>query len=337
MEKNHFKKIMFGCLVLSGLIVGLLPGFVFAEEGESESSSSTVPGTNISLTPVSKVLQIASNSSYEDKLTINNNGDSPMKVEVYAAPYSYIYSEEEEAYKLGFNNENNFTQMSRWITFKDGSGQFVAKPIFTIESGKSLDVTYRIKTPDNIPSGGQYAVIFAHTLTSTVSSSGIRTEASPGMVVYGRSSEGEAIVESTISDLKISRTTVGDKNAKELISASAKVKNSGNIDFNANGTLKVESIIGGGSYESPSNRGKISVIPEAELVVSDQWDDTPGFGIFKVTWTVTAGSNTETVEQLVFINPMPLTIITILLLTIIVVVVIIVIRRRKEHKSRLAV
>lgn len=337
---GNMKKIIYKLLSLAlvlGLGVGFLsvaPAWAEDEGGESED----VVGTSISLSPVSKVLELSSKSSYTDSLQVKNDGKDDLDVEVYAAPYSYVYSEDEDAYKLGFSNENNFTQITRWITFKDQGGSWVKKATYTIKPGASLDVSYKVTTPDNIPAGGQYAVIFAHTLSGETTTSGIKTEASPGMVVYGRSTEGEAIATSEISNMTVERR-VNEESKKENFFASAKVKNTGNVDFSAVGVLKVDAIIGAGSYETPStgNNARISVIPESELVVSDEWIDSPSFGIYKVNWTVTTGDSTETVEKIVFVNPVPFILFSIILLTIVIVFVIIKVRRRKERRSRLAV
>lgn len=302
-----------------------------AEETPAENIDLT--GTRISLKPTSKILQINSGSVYDETFEVTNDGGAPLRIEVYAAPYSYVYSNEEDLYKLGFNNENNFTQISRWITFKDLEGNYVERAEFTIEPGATLVVSFRISTPASIPSGGQYAAIFAHTLSSAISTTGIRTEASPGIVIYGRSTEGEAITSAEISDLNIEQKTVDGKNG---IFATAKVKNTGNVDFTANGVLKVEPIIGFGSYESPVTNGRMSIIPEAELVVSDAWTEAPGFGIYKATWKVTVGDTEEVIERVVFrISPI-VAIITIIVLTIIVISIIMGIRKRKERRSRLS-
>lgn len=345
MKKNIWKYLGAIIIIVFGLLVNC-HGLVYAEgeEEAQESSEETKESekkdtsTNISVTPVSKVLQLSSDSTYDDSFTVTNNGDLDMKIETYAAPYFYVYSEEEDTYKLGFNTNNNYTQIARWITFKSSSGNYEERPTFTIKPKEALTIEYRIKTPNNIPPGGQYAVIFAHTLTSTTSASGIKTEASPGIVVFGRSLEGESVVSSEISNLEISSTRIdGENNAMSKINAKAKVKNNGNIDFNAVGVLKVSNIFGGTEYETPSNRGRISVIPDSELTVSDYWDETPGFGLFKVSWTVTVGEETETVEQFVFINLSLFIIIIIILLTILSIWIIIRLRRRKERRSRLAV
>lgn len=335
---------------LAVLVVGLLALFgvgMFAtanvnadEENEATRTNATdvTSGTSISLMPVSKVLQLSSSSTYDDKITVSNDGVDDIKIEVYSAPYSYVFSENEGIYKLGFNNENNYTQLTRWITFDKGNGEWTKKAEYAVPAHGSLEVSYRITTPESIPAGGQYAVIFAHTLTGVVSANGIKTEASPGMVIYGRSTEGETNISASISDLK---TGYGIEDAdgtkRNNFFGSAKVKNDGNVDFSATGKLKIEGIIGGGSYETPADAGRISVIPETELTVSDEWKESPGFGLFKVTWTVTAGDSTETTETLIFVNPLPAIIIVILLLTIIIVWVTIVVRKRKERQSRLAV
>ena len=309
---------------------------------DAEAADAAAVGTSISLSPTSKILQIASSSVYDNSFYVSNDGSADIKIEVYAAPYSYVYSDEEDLYKLGFNNENNFTQISRWITFKDTSGSYTKKAFFTIKPGERLEINYRISTPANIPEGGQYAVIFAHTLSDATNTSGIRTEASPGLVVYGRSTEGEVNTSVEISSLEIKKSVTtnaaGDEHVvRNNFYASAKIKNTGNVDFSAVGVLKVEPIIGGGTYETPNNKGKISVIPEAELILSDEWEETPSSGIYKVTWTVMAGDKTETIERVIFLIPAWIIILSIIFLTILFIWIIIKLRKRKERRSRLAV
>ena len=325
--------VLLSCMLMTG------GNLTYAEGEESEEQSDTIQktGASISLMPVSKVLQISSSATYEDQLSITNDGEDKMEIEIYAAPYSYVYSEEDDSYRLGFNTENNFTQIARWITFDNGKGEWSKKVVYSIPGHETLDVKYRITTPDNIPAGGQYAVIFAHTLTGVVSSSGIRTEASPGMVLYGRSSEGEAKIEASISNMQVGLGVEDNDSKRNNFYGAAKVKNNGNVDFNVTGKLKVDAIIGGGSYETPSQRGRVSIIPNAELEVRDEWPDSPAFGLYKATWTVTVGDNTETVETIILVNPIPVIIVSIIVLTIIVIWITIVFRKRKERRSILTV
>ncbi|MBR2641102.1 hypothetical protein IKD49_01420 [Candidatus Saccharibacteria bacterium] len=338
------KRIAFSLSVIVALL--LTPAFfvisnVHAEDDASQEQNSeeaaNPDGTNISLTPVSKVYQLSAASTYDDSFTVNNTGGRELAIEVFAAPYSYVYSEQNDTYQLGFSNENHYTQLSRWITFKDADGSYKKSISATIAPNESYTAEYRIETPGSIPDGGQYAVIFARTTNGVASSNGIKTEASPGMVVYGRSIDSESLVSAEINNLTIRQSVTENEKTRNTISGMAKVKNTGNVDFTARGKLVADGFIFGGHYETPENGGRLSIIPETELVVSDEWKETPGFGIFKVTWTVEAAGQTETIEQIVVINVIPVIIVSIILLTIIIVWCIIRSKKRKERRSRLAV
>ena len=331
MNKLVSRILGFGALLAVGSAL-FLNSPVMAE-GESEAEQIMAAATSISISPVSKILQLLPSTVYEDTFKVTNNGSGVMDFEVYASPYSYTYSEDDDEYKLGFSNENTFTQITRWITFADKDGNYVEKARYQAQPGESVEISYRISTPSSIPGGGQYAVLFAHTLSNSTTASGIKTEASPGLVVYGRSN-GQTITQSEIRDLKISQSLEVDGTTKPLVNASAKVKNTGNVDFMAQGKLKVEGIFGRSYYETDSTSGRISVIPETELTVADTWENTPYFGLFKATWTVSAAGNTESISQLILIMPAPVLVAIILLLTIIIIWIIIFIRKRKERRSR---
>ena len=325
MKHTISKLFATGLIVFGGFFCVNSPAF--AEDG----------GTSISISPVSKVLSLTANTTYEDSFKVYNNGSGEMRFEVYAAPYSYTYSETDDEYRLGFSRENNYTQIVRWISFKDANGNYVERPEFTAEPDSEIEVTYKIVTPSSIPAGGQYAVLFAHTLSTSTSSSGIRTEASPGLIVYGRAT-GETVKTGEVSNLSVSKTLLDEKKtAISHINASAKAKNTGNIDFAAKGTLTVKGILGHAYYETPSNKGSVSVIPEAELKVSDEWEETPFMGLFKVTWKVTAGDQTDEISKVILILPVSMIILMIILLTIIVIWIIISARKRKERRSRFMV
>lgn len=309
---------------------------VFSEEGSGEQQTI---GTSISISPVSKILQLSANSVYEDSFNVSNNGNADMKFETYAAPYAYTYSETDDSYQLGFTKENTYTQITRWITFRQTDGTYAPKATFVAAPGATVEVTYKIATPENIPAGGQYAVLFAHTLTADTNASGIKTEASPGLVVYGRA-EGETKASSEIKDMKIDTSMMVDNQEKAIINASAKVKNTGNVDFMASGKLKITGIFGQVYYETQgvSAKSRVSIIPESELSVTDSWDETPFFGLFNVEWTVTgSGGASETITRFVAVIPPVIIIVTILLLTIVVVWIIIVVRKRKARRSKFMV
>ena len=336
MKRAAIKLLAIGLAVLLGSFV-MLPQSVWAEETEEAvTEERNAASTSISISPVSKILQLLPNTTYDDVFVITNNGSGTLEFETYASPYSYSYSETDDEYKLGFSTQNNYTQITRWITFKDTEGNYKERARYKVPAGESIEVSYRIKTPASIPNGGQYAVLFARTISSDTAGSGIRTEASPGLVVYGRSN-GETIVESEIRNLSIGQTLERGEDKKttvSLINAAAKIKNNGNVDFTAQGELKVENLFGQTLYRTTGTRGLVSVIPETELTISDVWEETPYFGFFRTTWTVTAAGKTETISKLIMILPIPVLVAVILLLTFIIIWIIILVRKRKERRSR---
>lgn len=332
---KSFNKKVFLSLIAFALALAVLPGNgAFADESD-EQNELIEAATSISISPVNKILQLEASKTYEDSFEVANNGSSSMRFEVYASPYSYTYSETDQAYRLGFNNENNYTQISRWISFKNSAGNWVEKATFEVPSKDTFTVHYKISTPASIPAGGQYAVLFAHTLSDKVTSGGIRAEASPGLVVYGRA-VGETILSSEVSNMEIRQTLEVGTEKKNIINGKAKVKNTGNVDFMASGRLKVTGIFGNVYYETPSTStsSRVSIIPETELEVTDSWQDTPYFGLFNVEWTVTAASGDQTVTMQVLILPLPIIVLIILLLTIITIWVIVVVRKRRERRAR---
>ena len=321
-----------------GTFVALSQNVFADDDKDGAQESQAKAATSISISPVSKILQLENAKVYEDSFSVTNNSNEDMQFEVYASPYSYTFSEEVGEYRLGFTNENNYTQIARWITFKDTNGNFVVSPKFTAGPNETVTVIYHITTPDSIPAGGQYAVLFAHTLSAKANSSGIKTEASPGLVVYGRSN-GETVIKSSISDLKLNQSlTTGSANngeeTKNLINASAKIKNDGNVDFMAVGTLEICGLFGQSYYTTPNTKGRVSIIPETELSVSDTWEETPYFGIFNVKWTVEAGGEKEEITKMIILFPLPILIVCILVLTILTIWIIIMVRKRKENRSR---
>ena len=325
-------KILRGFIVvLAGFcaLVGV-NGMVFADEENQEGE--TKPATSISISPVNKVLKLEPNKTYDDSFKVMNNGADAIKFEVYASPYSYTKDEDDGTYKLGFSNETTYTQITRWITFRDSNGAYTSKPKFKVEPGTTFVVHYRVKTPSSIPDGGQYAVIFAHTLSDDTESGGLKTEASPGLVVYGRSN-GVTKFSFETYDLKINKTMQDGEKTVTKINGTSMVNNSGNVDFMAYGKLTVRGIFGHQYYVTPETKG-VSIIPETELEVSDAWDDTPYFGLFNVTWSVTVKDETKEISRLVLILPVPIIILMILLLTIIGIWITIMVRKRKERRSR---
>jgi hypothetical protein len=69
---------------------------VIAEGENTEEAPAEEGGTTISISPVSNIISIEGNNTYEYSFKVTNGGNSEMKFEVYAAPYSYTLASPEK-------------------------------------------------------------------------------------------------------------------------------------------------------------------------------------------------------------------------------------------------
>ena len=90
-----------GLTILFGVAFSLTSS-TYAEDNQEQETEAQKPGTSISISPVSRIFQLNASSTYEDVLKVTNDGSYVINFEVYAAPYSYVYSEENDTYSLGF-------------------------------------------------------------------------------------------------------------------------------------------------------------------------------------------------------------------------------------------
>ena len=81
----------------------------------------------------------------------------------------------------------------------------------------------------------------------------------------------------------------------------------------------------------------MSIIPDSEMRLSDEWEETPSFGLFRADYTVTAGEQTQSINMVMCLIPPFVIVLAIILLTIIIVSIILVVRRRKERRSRFTI
>ena len=333
-------------------------GLAHADDEGNQSEEDKSGQISISISPVNKTFNLNSNSVYEGVMNVTNAGTEAFEFEVYSAPYSFALSNITNDYGPDYNSENTYTQLARWITIRDQAGNYVSslksdseetRPTFSAAPGETVEVAYKITTPDNIPAGGQYAALFAQTKANPSEQSGINALANLGMKIFGRSEEGEAIQSAEIYNMELSRditkTTEVEENGQTVEKETkvdhnnghATIKNTGNLDFTARGVLKVTNIFGGVYYETPSEKAQVTIIPESELPISDEWTETPTFGIYKASWTVTAADASESVDMVIFMIPPYVVIIAIILLTIVIVWIIMMVRRRKERRSRFTI
>jgi len=308
-------------VTLFSLFFGLLAcsGLAFAEDGSG--------GVNIKISPVSNYFTVKAGDVQNYMFTISNKGDEPFSFKLYTAPYVVV----DDEYTVNFDGANatHYNQITRWVTFKDKEGNYVSEPTFDLAAGEEKTIYYRVTVPDDIPEGGQYCVIFAESINNTkIESTGVTAVSRVALTLVGH---GAGI---TNNDAEIVDYSVSHPFTLEGITASAKVKNGGNTDFETSYTFTVKSIFNKILHTSNMS---FTVLPETERRFGVSWAEAPLFGIFKAAFTVSAGDVTRSEEHIVLTVPLFMIIIMVFLLTALVIWIIILVRKRKERSSRLVV
>lgn len=300
------------------------PELISPNPNASDASSSSASWLQVS--PVSARVVLKPGSELDYSIIVSNVGTESFNFSVYAAPYTIV----DEDYNVSFSNETNRSQIVRWIKFIADDGSLVDTYKGSVEAGAKKAVSYRISVPEDVPSGGQYATIFAQTDTpeSSSNTSGLKTVSRIGMVVYGRS-EGETEDSAEIAEYNVPGFLfAGPVSVKSL------VKNTGNTDFEARYKLTVKSITGNELYTAEDSH---NILPDTARRENLSWENTQFMGIFQVTYRVEALDQVREETHLVIIMPVYMIIIFIALLTILIVWIIMMNRKRKERKSRLVV
>lgn len=257
-------------------------------------------------------------------LEVKNNGTKTLRYRVYASPYVI----KGENYELDFSESSStsYTQISRWITFLNDSGEYVKEAEFAIEPGETQTIRYRIEVPEDVPGGAQYAVIWAQTVgAGTTAGAGVQTVVQTGMVVYGRTI-GNTEQTAEVSEYGFTRFALGGP-----LQAKATIKNTGNTDFDAYYTYTARTLFG---KEIHTDQGSIATFPDTEYHVDINWENPPLLGIFQVEFRVSGADTVKTETHIVIIMPIFVMVLLILLLTVIIAWIIIIIRKRKERKAR---
>ena len=256
-------------------------------------------------------------------LEVKNIGTKAFRYRVYASPYVV----KGENYELDFSeaSSTSYTQISRWITFLTDDGSYAEEAEFSIAPGETQIIHYRIEVPEDVPGGAQYAVIWAQTLGSTTTGTGVQTISQAGMVVSGRTI-GDTQQTSDVYEYDFDRFKISGP-----LKAKATIKNTGNTDFDAYYTYTARTLFG---KEIHSDKGSIATFPDTEYHINLSWDNQPLLGIFQVEFRVSGADTVKTETHLVIIMPIFVIVLLILLLTVIIVWIIIIIRKRKERKAR---
>lgn len=306
-----WRRGLFGVgLVFVIAVLGLsVSSTVRADEG----ATNELPDTSITVSPAKTLLQLERGTKHTGSFTIINTGAKSFTFELAVSPYSV----NDQKYESNLEKETARTQISRWVSFD--------KKKYHLESGEEAKVTYYVDVPEDVPDGGQYAVILAQTAGQQSEGASINTLQRVGMLVFARM-DGDTREEGKLESQYIKRFYLSPP-----VVATSLVENTGNVDFNAVYRMRVESLFGKQLYEDSKD---FSVLPETRRAVEMIWADAPKLGIFKVTQDVIILNETFTITKTVFVVPFFVIIVLAILLLLVIILIVAKVKRSKNKRSR---
>lgn len=246
----------------TGLLAGLLLSIVTT--GSVMAAEPTMgPAESITLSPVSKLYKVDAGSTYNDKLTIVNDGATDYNFTVYTAPYSV----NDEGYDPDFSSVRKNTDIESWVQFE--------KTTYFAKAGATVIVDYKFVVPQNAFPGGHYGVIFAETQPAgNLDSTGVERKKRVGAIIYatvnGEYKTGGNVL--IIDTPKFQFTSP--------LKSSLTVENTGNADFTAKTSHLVTDMFGNKKYQTEKT---FQILPQTSRKMPLEWAQAPSFGLFKVT------------------------------------------------------
>lgn len=234
-----------------------------AFSSSTASAATSAGGDSILFTPTAKQYATDAGSKVDDVVTVVNDGDTTYKFKVYAKPYSV----KNEDYDPDFFNEKSNTDVAAWIKFE--------RETYEIRPRQSVEVKYTIDVPNRATPGGHYAALFAEVQPNTATAGigvirAVRVGSFVYMIVNGDYVTGGEFTGLNVPSLQFEAPLKSD----------TKVKNTGNADFVVTSELIVHDMFGNVKY---SEKKESRVIPQSTRNIDMNWNQSPNFGLFKVT------------------------------------------------------
>lgn len=252
--------------------------------GTAAAAETTLPPESITLSPVSKRFEIKAGTTRQDSFTVINDGRVAYDFIVYARPYSV----KDESYTPDFSSSAQNADAYRWVQFERSS--------YRLEAGKSVEVKFTVRVPEDTAPGGHYGVLFAETQpVSETNGNAVERRKRVGSILYA-TVDGDIITGG-----KLLSTSVPLLQLNAPLSTHQRIKNSGNTDFLVTTSMKVSDMFGGVKFKSER---QVAVLPETTRDIAVEWQDVNWLGLYKVELESRFLDTTERSSHYVLMMPL---------------------------------
>lgn len=251
------------------------------------SADGAKPDYRLQISPVRLDLDLEPGTTSTGTFEVQNTGLKAYDFVLGVDPYSVT----DENYSIDSETRTAYTDIVDWITFSQNEGH--------VEPNQNQEITVTVTVPDDVPAGGQYAMIYAEMVRDDeLESTGVAVNHRVALLVFSEV-EGNTRREGQVLETKIPTILFNPP-----ITATSLVENTGNVHATAYYTLQVFPLFGDEEvYTNEENPATLTILPETQRFNSISWDGAPQLGIFRVRETVTILDDTQTIEKIVFLCP----------------------------------
>lgn len=277
-----------------------------ANQPEQESSREE----RITLSPAVYRPDFSAGDQAQGKLTVINDGSVDYSFVLYARPFSVTG----EQYDPNYTEVNERTEAYQWVQFDRTS--------LNLKAGESVEVAYTITVPANAAPGGHYAVLFAETQPSG-DGSNIARKKRVGSLLY-------MTVDGNITRAgSLASWSVPFWQMQKPITSNVRIKNDGNVHFQANLSANYTNLFGKKRFELNQ---ELLIMPGTTRRVPVAWENPPLFGVFKAGGTITYLDKTEELPTR-WVVYMPRSLVFALSAVILLCIALAVVRKRRNGKA----
>lgn len=251
------------------------------------SADGEKPDYRLQISPVRLDLDLEPGTTSTGTFEVQNTGLKAYDFVLGVDPYSVT----DENYSIDSETRTAYTDIVDWITFSQNEGH--------VEPNQNQEITVTVTVPDDVPAGGQYAMIYAEMVRDDeLESTGVAVNHRVALLVFSEV-EGDTRREGQVLETKIPTILFNPP-----ITATSLVENTGNVHATAYYTLQVFPLFSDEEvYTNEENPATLTILPETQRFNSISWDGAPQLGIFRVRETVTILDDTQTIEKIVFLCP----------------------------------
>ena len=249
--------------ILRGILAAIIVVSGTAGIGSTVHAQQAADIESITLSPVSRKFQVQAGETVKDKMTVVNDGKIDYDFIVYSRPYSVT----NEEYQPNFTQPKANADAYSWVKLDTTR--------FHLKAGETTVVEYSLQVPERAAPGGHYGVIFAETQPTAQQSEGnsVVRKKRVGTLLYA------TVNGKVINEGEVVSTTIPFWQQQPPLTATMRVKNTGNTDFTDDTVITVKDIFGNTKFQATKQH---TVLPNTTRKIVLEWPGSSWFGLYNV-------------------------------------------------------